>query len=221
MTGPASERTRVHRHPERGAYDRATIHTILDEALICHVAWVDEEGEPRVLPTIHARVGDTLYLHGSRAARPWRALRAGAPVCVAATIVDGLVLARSAFNHSMNYRSVVVYGRAREVTEPEELDLAARAITDHVAPGRAAEARMPTVDEYRQTLLLAVPIAEASAKIRTGPPKDDAEDLGLPIWAGVLPLRLAAGAAKPDPSLAAGVPLPPSLRPYRRPRPAG
>jgi nitroimidazol reductase NimA-like FMN-containing flavoprotein (pyridoxamine 5'-phosphate oxidase superfamily) len=213
-----SERTQVHRHPERGDYDRATIDAILDEALICHVAFNDDEGAPRCLPTIHARVADTIYLHGSRAARAWKALRAGAEVCIVATIVDGLVLARSAFNHSMNYRSVVVFGRAREVTDPDELHTAATAITAHVAPGRETEARMPTPEEYRQTLLLAVPLEEASAKVRTGPPKDDQEDLSLPIWAGVLPLTTGVGDPEADPGLAPGIDVPPSVVRYDRPR---
>jgi nitroimidazol reductase NimA-like FMN-containing flavoprotein (pyridoxamine 5'-phosphate oxidase superfamily) len=212
MPAPTS-RTQVHRHPERGAYDRPTIDAILDEALICHVAFNDGKGAPRCLPTIHARIGDTIYLHGSRAARAWKALRAGAEVCIVATIVDGLVMARSAFNH----RSVVVFGTAREVTDPEELHTAATAITAHVAPGREREARMPTEEEYRQTLLLAVPLDEASAKVRTGPPKDDAEDLGLPIWAGVLPLVTSPGAPEPDPALGDGIEVPQSVRGYRRP----
>lgn len=212
-----TRRTQVRRHPERGDYDRQTIDAILDEALICHVAFIDEDGGPRCLPTIHARVGDTVYLHGSRAARAWEALRAGAEVCLVATIVDGLVLARSAFNHSMNYRSVVVYGAAREVTDPEELHTAARAITSHVAPGRDDEARMPTDEEYRQTLLLAVPLDEASAKVRTGPPKDDEPDLELPIWAGVLPFVTSPAAPEPAPDLRPGIEVPPSVIGYRRP----
>jgi nitroimidazol reductase NimA-like FMN-containing flavoprotein (pyridoxamine 5'-phosphate oxidase superfamily) len=217
MAEAPTERTRVHRHPERGTYDRATIDAILDEALICHVAWTGDDGTPRLLPTIHARVGDTVYLHGSRGARPWKALRDGADVCLAATIVDGLVLARSVFNHSMNYRSVVVFGRAREVTDPDELLVAARAITEHVAPGRSADARMPTDDEYRQTLLLAVPLDEASAKVRTGPPKDDEHDVGLPIWAGVLPLGTEIGEPEAAPDLAGGLEVPPYIAAYRRP----
>jgi len=217
MSRAPSERTQVHRHPERGVYDADLIHRILDEALICHVSWMDPEGGPRILPTIHARVGDTLYLHGSRAARPWKTLRDGADVCVAATIVDGLVLARSAFNHSMNYRSVVVFGRAREVTEPEEMERAATAITSHVAPGRETEARMPTEHEFRQTLLLAVPLDEASAKVRTGPPKDDPPDIELPIWAGVLPLALAHGTPEPAPDLIGDLPTPGYVTGYRRP----
>lgn len=210
-------RTQVHRHPERGDYDRDTIDQILDEALICHVAFNDEKGAPRCLPTIHARVGDTIYLHGSTAARAWKALHAGAEVCIVATIVDGLVMARSAFNHSMNYRSVVVFGTAREVKEEDELHTAAAAITSHVAPGREHEARMPTAAEYRQTLLLAVPIEEASAKVRTGPPKDDEEDMALPIWAGVLPFQTETGEPDASPDLAPGIDVPPSVSGYHRP----
>jgi uncharacterized protein len=212
-----TERTQVHRIPERGAYDRDTIDAILDEALICHVAFTDENGGPRCLPTIHARVGDTIYLHGSRGARPWKTLRAGAEVCIVATIVDGLVLARSLFEHSMNYRSVVAYGTAREVTDPEELHVAARAIAAHVAPGREDEARMPTDDEYRQTLLLAVPLDEASAKVRTGPPKDKEEDLHLAIWAGVLPLVTTPGEPTSSPNVSPELDVSPSVSGYHRP----
>ncbi|MDQ4108420.1 MAG: pyridoxamine 5'-phosphate oxidase family protein [Actinomycetota bacterium] len=213
-----TQRTQVHRHPERGDYDRATIDAILDEALICHVAFNDgDDAPPRCLPTIHARVGDTIYLHGSKAARAWKALRAGAEVCLVATIVDGLVLARSAFNHSMNYRSVVVFGEAREVTDPDELLTAAVAITSHVAPGREGEARMPTDEEYKQTLLLALALDEASAKVRTGPPKDYDDDIALPIWAGVLPLHTQTGDPDPSPDLAAGIDVPPSVTGYHRP----
>ena len=217
MAHAPTERTTVHRHPERGDYDRATIDAILDEALICHVAWVDPEGGPRMLPTIQARVGDTVYLHGSRGARAWKAVRDGVEVCVAATIVDALVLARSAFNHSMNYRSVVAYGRAHEVTHPDELLVAAKAITDHVAPGRGDDSRMPTPDEFRQTLLLAMPLDEASAKVRTGPPKDDDDDLALPVWAGLLPLDVVAGVPEPSPDLQQELAVPDYVRRYRRP----
>lgn len=216
MSAP-SKRTQVHRHPERGDYDRATIDQILDEALICHVAWVDPEGGPRCLPTIHARIDDTVYVHGSRGARPWKAFRDGAEVCLVSTIVDGLVLARSFFESSMNYRSVVVYGKAREVTDEAELHLASRAIAAHVAPGREDEARMPTDDEYRQTLLLAVPLEEASAKVRTGGPKDKGEDLELPIWAGVLPLVTVPGEPVPAADIAPDVDVSPSVRAYHRP----
>jgi hypothetical protein len=215
MSAPTA-RTQVHRLPERGVYERDTIEGILDEALICHVAFVDEDGSPRCLPTIHARVGDTVYVHGSRGARAWKALRAGAEVCLVATIVDGLVLAKSFFESSMNYRSVVLYGKAREVTG-EELHEASRAIAAHVAPGREDEARMPTDDEYRQTLLLAVPLDEASAKVRTGGPKDKDEDADLPIWTGVLPLVTTPGTPIPAPHAPAGVGLPPSVTGYHRP----
>ena len=217
MAGAPTERARVRRHPERADYDRDMVERIVDEALICHVAWTDDEGRPRVLPTIQARVGDTLYLHGSRAARAWKAVAAGAEVCVVATIVDGLVLARSAFSHSMNYRSVVLYGRAREVTDPDELLVAARAITRHVLPGREDEARMPTADEFRQTILFAIPIDEASAKLRTGPPIDDEGDLAAPIWAGVLPLITVAGEPDPAPDLTGGIEAPAYVRSPERP----
>jgi uncharacterized protein len=216
MAEAPTQRTTIHRHPERADYDRGTVDAVLDEALICHVAWSDGDGRARVLPTIHARVGDTLYLHGSRAARAWVAVAAGAEVCVAATIVDGLVLARSAFAHSMNYRSVVLYGRAREVTDPEERLVAARAITAHVAPGREDDARMPSDDEYRQTILLAVPIEEASAKVRTGGPKDP-DEAGAPVWAGILPLSLEPGAPEPAHDLSPGIDVPDYLSAYRRP----
>jgi nitroimidazol reductase NimA-like FMN-containing flavoprotein (pyridoxamine 5'-phosphate oxidase superfamily) len=217
MPEAPTERTKIHRHPERGDYDRGTIDAILDEALICHVAWVDPDGGPRMLPTIHARVGDTIYLHGSRGARAWKAVRDGAEVCVAATIVDALVLARSAFNHSMNYRSVVAYGRAREVTDPDELLVAAKAITDHVAPGRGDDSRMPTPEEFRQTLLLAMPLEEASAKVRDAPPIDDEDDLGLPVWAGLLPMITSAGTPEPAPDLREGLDVPSYLQRYHRP----
>jgi uncharacterized protein len=217
MSDAPTARTQVHRLSERARYDRETIGRILDEALICHVSWSDGDGRARVLPTIQARVGNTLYLHGSRAARAWRAIAGGAEVCVAATIVDGLVLARSAFHHSMNYRSVVLYGRAREVTEPDELLAAARAITRHVLPGREDEARMPTSDEFRQTILFAIEIDEASAKVRTGPPKDDQEDLSLPLWAGVLPLVTRPGMPEPSPDLVQGIDVPGYVSDARRP----
>ena len=170
MPDAASERTLIHRHPERGDHDLAAIHRILDEALTCTVAWVDPEGGPRALPTIQARIDDTLYLHGSRAARAWKAVAAGAEVCVVAMVIDELVLARTSPHHSMNYRSAVVYGRAREVTDPDELVAAARAITRHVLPGREDDAAEPREKDWRETLILAMPIEEASAKIRTGPP---------------------------------------------------
>jgi nitroimidazol reductase NimA-like FMN-containing flavoprotein (pyridoxamine 5'-phosphate oxidase superfamily) len=213
---PPSERTRVRRHPDRGVYDRATIDGILDEALFCHVAHV-VEGRPRVIPTIHARVGDTLYIHGSNASRTLRSAKSdGIDVCVEVTQLDGLVLARSAFNHSMNYRSVIVYGQAREVTDPEEKFVAQRALVDHVVHGRSADARMPNQRELDQTTILAIPLDEASAKIRSGPPKDDDDDTVLPIWAGVIPLRVVPSAPIDAPDLPEGLAPPGYATGYRR-----
>ena len=213
---PPSERTRVRRLPERGAYDRGTIDAILDEALICHLAWVTDDGSPRVIPTIHARVGDTLYVHGSNASRTLQGVRDGREVCVEVTLLDGLVLARSAFHHSMNYRSVVVYGRPREVTEPDEKWRAQSAIVDHVARGRSADARSPNRTEMDQTMIVAIPIEEASAKVRTGPPKDDEEDLALDVWAGVLPLHVVPGEPESAPDLRDGLDPPAYVTDYRR-----
>jgi nitroimidazol reductase NimA-like FMN-containing flavoprotein (pyridoxamine 5'-phosphate oxidase superfamily) len=217
MSEPVSDRTRVHRHPERGVHDRATIDAIVDEALTCTVAWVDEEGRPRALPTIQARIDDTLYLHGSRAARAWKAVAAGAEVCVVATVIDELVLARTSPHHSMNYRSAVLYGRAREVTDRDELYAAARAITRHVLPGREDDAAEPGDQDWRETLLLAMPIDEASAKVRTGPPIDDEADIQLDVWAGTLPLRMVAGEPSPAPDLRPGIAAPAYLSEFRRP----
>jgi nitroimidazol reductase NimA-like FMN-containing flavoprotein (pyridoxamine 5'-phosphate oxidase superfamily) len=184
-----TERTTLRRLPDRGNYDRAVIEAILDEALICHVAFV-VDGKPVVIPTIHTRAGQTLYFHGSVASRMLRTLREGVDTCVTVTLLDGLVLARSAFHHSMNYRSVVVFGRAREVTDRDEKLRALDALVEHVVRGRSREVRAPNEAEFRGTLVLALPIAEASAKIRTGGPLDDEEDYSLPVWAGVIPLRL-------------------------------
>ena len=214
---PPSDRTRVHRHPERGVDDPATIHRILDEALTCTVAWVDPDGSPRALPTIQARIDDVLYLHGSRAARAWKAAAGGAEVCVVATVIDELVLARTSPHHSMNYRSAVVFGRAREVTDRDELYAAARAITRHVLPGREDDAAEPRDADWRETLILAMPISEASAKVRTGPPVDDAGDLTLDVWAGTLPLRTVAGPPNAAPDLRDGIVEPEYLREFRRP----
>lgn len=192
MTTLQSARTTVRRLPKRGDYDRATINAILDEALICHIGFI-AEGSPVVIPTIHARAGETLYVHGSAASRMLRTLREGVPACVTVTLLDGLVLARSTFHHSMNYRSVVIFGTAREVVDREEKLRALEAIVEHVAPGRSAVARPPNEEELRATMVLALPIEEASAKIRTGPPLDDADDYKLDVWAGVIPMRLVAG----------------------------
>ena len=188
----ASERTRVKRLPKRGAYDRATVDAILDEALICHVGFI-VDGAPVVIPTIHWRQGDLLYVHGSAASRMLRSLRDGVDACVTVTLLDGLVLARSAFHHSMNYRSVVIFGRARAVEEREEKLRALDRLVEHIHPGRGALVRGPNESELRQTLVLALPIEEASAKIRTGGPVDDAEDYALPVWAGVIPIALTRG----------------------------
>jgi uncharacterized protein len=212
---PPSERTRVRRLPERGVYERDAIDAILDEALICHLAYV-QDGEPRVIPTIHARVGDTLYVHGSNASRTLRSTKGGAPVAAEVTLIDGLVLARSAFHHSMNYRSVVVYGRAREVTDPAEKFEAQRALVEHVVPGRSADARLPNDRELNQTTILAIPMDEASAKVRTGPPKDEDEDLELPVWAGVLPFTTLPGEPEPDRLLPNGIDPPSYVTDYRR-----
>ena len=184
-----SSRTTVKRHPERGAYDRATIDTILDEALICHLGFV-VDGQPYVIPTIHARDGDTLYVHGSPGSRMLRNVKEGVDVCVTATLLDGLVLARSVYNHSMNYRSVVVLGRAQEVTDRTRKLRAMECVVEHVVPGRWADARQPNEGELKGTTILELSLDEASAKIRSGPPTDDEDDLSLPVWAGVIPLAL-------------------------------
>ena len=195
----------IRRAPQRAAYDRETIHAILDEAKICHVGFV-VDGAPVVIPTIHWRDGDTLYFHGSAASRMLRTLRDGVPACVTVTLLDGLVLARSAFHHSMNYRSAVILGVAREVTGREERLQALEALVEHVVPGRSAEIRGPNEAELRQTLVLSLPIKEASAKIRTGGPIDDEEDYAMPIWAGVVPLRLTPGEPIADGGVTAEVP---------------
>ena len=213
---PPSERTRVRRRAQRGRYDRETVHAILDEGLVCHLAFAPD-GQPCVLPTAYARAGDTLYLHGSPANRMLRHLAGGLPVCVAVTLLDGVVLARSAFHHSMNYRSVVVFGTARVVTEAGEKARAMRALVEHVAPGRSRDARAASAAELAQTLVLALPLDEASAKVRSGPPIDAEEDLGFACWAGVVPLRLAPGAPVADPGLPPGLVAPGYARRYRRP----
>lgn len=190
-------RTDVKRHPERGAYDRATIDAILDEALICHLGFI-VDGQPFVIPTIHARDGDVLYVHGSPGSRMLRNAKEGVDICVTATLLDGLVLARSVYNHSMNYRSVVVLGRAREVTDRKEKLRAMHRVVEHVVPGRWEDARQPSDAEIKGTTILALSLDEASAKSRTGPPTDDEADLALPIWAGVIPLSLEPSAPLPD-----------------------
>ena len=208
--GPPTERTRVRRIASRGAYDRETVHAILDEARFCHVGFVDG-GQPVVLPTIHARIGDTLYLHGSTASRMLEAAT-GAPVCVTATILDGLVLARSAFHHSMNYRSVVAFGVPYTVEDESEKRAALDAVVEHVLAGRGVEARPPSPKELAATRVFALSLDEASAKIRSGPPIDDEADLGSARWAGVVPLHTIPAAPEADPALEAGAATPASVR---------
>jgi len=203
-TVPVTERTKVRRLPKRANYDRDTIHAIVDEALICHVGFV-VDGAPVVIPTIHWREGDDLYFHGSAASRMLRSLKDGVDACVTVTLLDGLVLARSAFHHSMNYRSVVVFGKARVVDGEEKLR-ALDALVEHVIRGRSAEVRPPNEIELKQTLVLALPLEEASAKIRTGGPIDDEADYTLPVWAGVLPLKLTPGEPIVDRDVTVDVP---------------
>jgi nitroimidazol reductase NimA-like FMN-containing flavoprotein (pyridoxamine 5'-phosphate oxidase superfamily) len=212
---PPTRRVQVKRLPDRGSYDRSTVDAVLDEALICHLGF-SVEGQPYVIPTIHARDGDRLYVHGSSASRMLRTLKAGVPACLTVTIVDGLVMARSAFHHSINYRSVMVLGTALEVTDPKEKLAALHAVTDHVAPGRWEEVRPPTPDELRQTTVLRMGLDEASAKIRSGPPVDDPADVPLPVWAGVVPLRQVASPPVAEERVPVGVAVPGYLRDYVR-----
>jgi len=208
-------RTQVRRLSERGHYDSETIYQILDEGFVCHIGFV-VDGQPFVIPTGYARIGDAIYIHGSTASRMLRTLAGGVQVCVTVTLVDGLVLARSAFHHSMNYRSVVILGRAEAVEDLDEKKRALEAFTEHIVPGRWSTLRPVRDAELKQTTVLRLPLVEVSAKVRTGAPKDDAEDYELPIWAGVLPLRLTPDEFVPDPKLASGVPLPEHLRNYSR-----
>ncbi|MHB8241436.1 MAG: pyridoxamine 5'-phosphate oxidase family protein [Solirubrobacteraceae bacterium] len=214
---PPSERMRLRRKRERGSYDRATIDAILDEALIAHLGIADEDGQPLVIPTLHARSGDLVYCHGSVASRTLRALQAGRPACLTVSLLDGLVLARAAMHHSANYRSVMLIGKARSVEDPEEKRAALRAVVEHIVPGRWAQAREPSENELRATSVLALPIAEASAKIRTGPPQDDEEDHSLEVWAGVIPFVSAAGVPLPDPRLDPSIEAPANVVSYARP----
>jgi nitroimidazol reductase NimA-like FMN-containing flavoprotein (pyridoxamine 5'-phosphate oxidase superfamily) len=211
----ATDRTTVRRLPKRGVYDREAVYAILDEALIAHVGFVID-GAPVVIPTIHWRDGDRLYLHGSVASRMLRTLKQGVETCVTVTLLDGLVLARSAFHHSMNYRSVVVMGTALEVTGREEKVRAFERLVEHVVPGRSADVRAPNEAEIRGTLVLSLPIDEASAKVRAGGPSDDEEDYVLPVWAGVVPLTLRADAPIDDERLMEGVKTPEYATRYGR-----
>jgi nitroimidazol reductase NimA-like FMN-containing flavoprotein (pyridoxamine 5'-phosphate oxidase superfamily) len=200
MATAPTDRTRVRRVPQRGAYERETIEAILDETLISHVGFV-HDGQPIVIPTLHARLGDRLYLHGSAASRMLRTLQKGVPVCATATLVDGLVLARSAFHHSVNYRSVVVFGTATLIEPGEETVKVLELFTERLVPGRWADVRPPTRQELKGTKVLSLPLDEASAKVRTGPPIDEDEDYDLPVWAGVLPLATEVAEPQPDPRL--------------------
>ncbi len=201
---PVTERTRLRRRPERGVFDRDEVNKILDEAFICHVGFM-VEGRPFVIPTAYGRRGDEIYIHGSAASRMMKTLEEDIDVCVTVTLLDALVLARSAFHHSLNYRSVVLFGKARAITDEKEKDDALRVFTDHVIAGRSARVRPPTAKELKATAVLALPIQEAVAKVRAGGVKDDEPDYALDVWAGLVPLNMQAGAPVPDDRLPPGV----------------
>ena len=208
-------RTRVVREPDRAVYDREAVYRILDEGFLCHVGFV-ADGQSFVIPTSYGRKGASLYLHGSAASRMLRQMREGVPVCITVTLVDGLVLARSVFNHSMNYRSVVILGKAALVEDPEEKLAALRTLSEHILPGRWDEARQPNERELKVTSVLRVPIEEFSAKVRTGPPVDDTEDYSFPTWAGVIPLEMKAGAPIDDPRVDPSRAVPGYVQNYSR-----
>jgi len=210
-----TERTRVVREPQRGVYDREMIYKILDEGLVCHLGFTADT-QPFVIPTLYARVGDSVYFHGSAASRMLRNLSQGVNVCLTVTLTDGIVLARSVFNHSMNYHSVVALGKATLIDAPGEKLEALRGFTEKILPGRWGDARQPNEKELKATSVLRLPLTEASAKVRTGPPEDDAPDYALHIWAGVIPLRIAAGAPIRDERCDLGIPLPAYAAHYRR-----
>lgn len=215
----SNARSEIRRLAKRAVYDRAAIDAILDESLICHVGFV-VDGQPFVIPTIHVRIGDSVFLHGSPASRMLQTLAGGAEACLTVTLVDGLVLARSAFHHSMNYRSVVLFGKGSAVAEePKKVDVL-RCLAEHLIRGRWADVRAPSVSELKGTLVVEIPIDEVSAKVRTGPPLDDEEDYALNVWAGVLPLRLAASAPLADPRLPSGFVAPKYAAEYTGPKPA-
>jgi nitroimidazol reductase NimA-like FMN-containing flavoprotein (pyridoxamine 5'-phosphate oxidase superfamily) len=208
-------RTTLKRRPQRGTYDREAVHRILDEGIYCHLGFV-VDGQPFVLPTAYARAAEVVYVHGAAGNRMLGVLAEGAPVCLGVTLLDGLVMARSAFHHSMNYRSVVVLGRAREVEDPGEKRRALEAIVDHVAPGRSKEARPPSESEIEATRVFALRLEEVSAKVRTGPPIDDEKDLGWPVWAGEIPLGIKAQAPVRDPLLRSDIEPSEVIRGWRR-----
>jgi nitroimidazol reductase NimA-like FMN-containing flavoprotein (pyridoxamine 5'-phosphate oxidase superfamily) len=215
MTFPKTDRTTLKRLPKRGYYEHETVYAILDEGFICHVGFIFE-GKPIVIPTGYARADDNLYIHGSQASRMLRTLSEGIDVCVTVTLVDGLVLARSAFHHSINYRSVVVFGRATLIADPAEKSSALLAFSEQVIRQRWADVREPTENELKQTTVLCLPLTEASAKVRTGPPIDDEEDYTLPVWAGILPLQIVAGEPIKDPRLPEGIEVPEYIAKYSR-----
>jgi len=219
MSRPQSptQRTRVVREPDRGVYDRETVYQILDEGFLCQVGFV-VDGQPFVIPTSFGRKEDSLYIHGSAASRMLRQMKESVPVCVTVTLLDGLVLARSVFNHSMNYRSVVILGKAMLVDYPEEKLAALRILSEHIIPGRWDDARQPNERELKATSVLRLPIKEFSAKIRTGPPIDEEEDYSFPTWAGVVPLEMKVGVASNDPRLDPGREVPAYVRNYSRGR---
>ncbi|PLZ80847.1 flavin-nucleotide-binding protein [Fischerella muscicola CCMEE 5323] len=214
---PVTQRTKIRRVPQRGQYERQVIYDILDEGLVCHVGF-GVDNQPFVIPTAYGRVGDKLYIHGSPASRMLRSLQNAIEVCVTVTLLDGLVLARSAFHHSMNYRSVVIFGTATTVESSEEKLAALHAFTEHVMSGRWAEVRPPSPQELQGTLVLSLPLDEASAKVRTGPPLDDEADYSLPVWAGVLPLQQKAAVPISDPRLQSGISPPEYVLNYTRKR---
>jgi len=215
-TAPPSDRVRLRRKRERASYDRRVIDAILDEALIAHLGITVEGDQPLVVPTLHARCGDVVYCHGSAGSRTLRALAAGAPVCLTVSLLDGLVLARSAMHHSANYRSAMLLGRAKIVSDPAQKRSALEAIVEHIVPGRWRDVRPPTGPELEATAVLEIPISEASAKARTGPPLDDEADHALDAWAGVIPLANRHGAPEPDPRLRADIEPPGYVTDYRR-----
>jgi nitroimidazol reductase NimA-like FMN-containing flavoprotein (pyridoxamine 5'-phosphate oxidase superfamily) len=211
-----TDRTALKRLPKRGHFDRETVYRILDEGFVCHVGFVVDD-QPFVIPTSYCRIGDKIYIHGSAASRMLRTLEKGVDVCVTVTLVDGLVLARSAFHHSMNYRSVLILGLASVVEDADEKIQALEAFVEHVVPGRWRDVRQPTQGELNATLVLSLSLVEGSAKVRSGPPLDDEEDYLLPIWAGEIPLRVVAEAPVTDPRTQPDLEAPPYAREYRRP----
>ena len=216
-TQSPTTRTRVVREPHRGVYDREEVYRILDEGFLCHVGFA-VDGQPFVIPTSFGRKDANLYIHGSAASRMLRQMKEGVPVCITVTLLDGLVLARSVFNHTMNYRSVVILGKATLVDDPKEKLEGLKVLSDHILPGRWDDSRQPNEQELKATSLLRVPIEEFSAKVRTGPPIDDAEDMNFPTWAGVVPIELTAGTPVDDQQLDPGIGVPAYIRPYSRAR---